>query len=69
MTSQPGYQTITIHMLPNISRKIGNQTMKFGRLIECKNRNIFLQNETGRLVPHLLLFYKESLYKVKASGL
>ena len=34
MTSQPGWQTITTHMLPNISQSKGNQTMKFGQLIE-----------------------------------
>ena len=43
--------------------------MKFGQLIECKNRNIFRQNEAGGLVPDLILSYKISLYKVKASGL
>ena len=32
--SQPGKQTIAIHVLPNISRRKGNQTMKFGKLIE-----------------------------------
>ena len=42
MTSQPGLQTIVIHILPNISESNGNQTMKFGKLIEY-NRNIFLQ--------------------------
>ena len=29
----PGKQTIAIHILPNISRRKGNQTMKFGQLI------------------------------------
>ena len=29
MTSRPGKQTITIHLLPNISQIKGNQTMKF----------------------------------------
>ena len=43
MTSQPGYQTIVIHMLANISRSKGNQTMKFGQLIECNMRNILLE--------------------------
>ena len=42
MTSQPGSQTIVIHILPNISRSNGNQTMNHGRLIECNMRNIFL---------------------------
>ena len=42
MTSQPGKQIIAIHILPNISRRKGNQAMKFGNLIEY-NRNIFLE--------------------------
>ena len=40
---QPGLQTIVIHILLNISRSKGNQTMKFGQLIECNMRNIFLE--------------------------
>ena len=44
MTSQPGLQTIAIHILPNISQSKGNQTMKFGQLIEHNKRNIFMQN-------------------------
>ena len=43
MTSQPGLQTIAIHILPNILQSIGNQTIKFGQLIEHNKRNIFLQ--------------------------
>ena len=31
MTSKPGKQTITIHILSKISRSKGNQTMKFGQ--------------------------------------
>ena len=31
-----------MHILPNICRSKGNQTMKFGQLIECNLRNIFL---------------------------
>ena len=34
MTSQPGLQTIAIYMLSNISQSKGNQTTKFGQLIE-----------------------------------
>ena len=60
MTAQPGLQTIAIHILPNISQSNGNQTMKFGQLIESSKRNIFLQklcqNEAVRLVPDLFLF-------------
>ena len=42
ITSQPGKQKIAAHILPNISRRKGNQTMKFGQVIEY-NRNIFLE--------------------------
>ena len=48
MTSQPGYKTIVIHILPNISRSIGNQTMNFGQSIECSMRNIFLETTYGK---------------------
>ena len=41
MTSQPGLQAIAMHILPNISQSKGNQTMKFGHLIEYNKRNIF----------------------------
>ena len=44
MKSQPGQQTITIHILPNISQSKGNQTKKFGQLIENNKRNISIQN-------------------------
>ena len=40
--SQPSQQTIALHMLPNIPRGKGNQTVKFGQLINYKTRNIFL---------------------------
>ena len=43
MTSQTGTQTITINILPDISKSKGNQTMKFGQLIKYKVRNNFLQ--------------------------
>ena len=43
MTSEPGKKTIAIHILANIFRREGNQTMKFGYLIEYNTRNIFLK--------------------------
>ena len=43
MTSQPGLQTITIYILPNISQRKSNQTIKFRQLIEYNKRNNFLQ--------------------------
>ena len=44
MMSQLGKQTIAIHMLPNISRSEGNQTLKFDQLKEYNRRNIFFEN-------------------------
>ena len=43
MTSQPGLQTIAIHILLNISQSKGNQATRFGQLIENNKRNLFLQ--------------------------
>ena len=43
MTSSTMIQIITIHILPNISRSKENQAMKFGQLIECITRNIFVE--------------------------
>ena len=48
MTSQPGKQTIAIQILLNISRRKGNQTMKFGQLTECDMRNIFLEKSYSK---------------------
>ena len=44
MMSQLGKQTIAIHILPNISRSEGNQTLKFDQLKEYNIRNIFFEN-------------------------
>ena len=49
MMSQPGKQTITIHKLPNISRGKGNQTIKFGQLIEQNMKNTFLEKSYGKI--------------------
>ena len=54
MTSQPVKKTIVIHILPNISRSKSNQTMKFGQLIECNMKNIFLKNHTQNMVEKLV---------------
>ena len=43
MTSQPGNQKITVHILPNISRNKGNQKLKFGESIEYNMKNIILE--------------------------
>ena len=73
MTSQPGKETVAMHILSNISRSKSNQTMKYDQLIEYNKRNIFLknyaENEAGRLVPDLYLYFKKALYEVKAREL
>ena len=43
MTSEPGKQTIAMHILPFISRSKDNQRVKFGQLIEYNMRKIFLE--------------------------
>ena len=43
MMSQPDWQTIVIHILPSVLRNKGNQTLRFGQLIEYNMRNIFLE--------------------------
>ena len=48
ITSPPGYQTIVIHILTNISRSKGNQTNKLGQLIEYNMRNIFLEKSFAK---------------------
>ena len=46
MTLQPGKQTNTVHILPNILRSKGNETMKLGQWIEYNMKNIFLKSFT-----------------------
>ena len=53
MTSQPGEQTIAIHILTNISGSKDNQTMKFGHLIEYNIKNIFLEKHILNVVEKL----------------
>ena len=62
MMSQPSYQTVAIHILLNISRSKGNQTMKFGQIIEYNMKNIFVEKSytkyTGETSPRF--FSKKS---------
>ena len=41
MTSKPGKSTFKIHVLPNISRRKGNQIIKLGQLIEYNVGDFF----------------------------
>ena len=43
MTSQPGKQTVAIHLFLDISISKGTQKMKHGQSIEYNMRNIFLK--------------------------
>ena len=58
MMSQPGQQAIAIHILPNISRSKGNQTMKFGHIIEYNMGNISVEKSytkcAGETIPRPL---------------
>ena len=62
MASQPGLQTIAIHIFSNISQSKDNQAMKFGQLIDITKEKFFknyAENEAGRLVPDLFLFFRK----------
>ena len=55
--------------MPNISQSESNQTMKFGQVIEeIFFFKIYAEYEGGKLVIDLILFFKNALYQVKASG-
>ena len=58
MTLQTWKQTITIHILPNISRSKGNETMKFGQLIDYNDT----QKVVEKLVPDPFLKNQNSLF-------
>ena len=69
MMSQPGKQTIAMHILNNISRSKSNQTMKGGQLIYYNMRNIFLEKSYtkfgGETIPRP--FSKKSKLKISGS--
>ena len=54
MTSQIGTQTITLNILPDISKSKSNQTMEFGQLIEYNMKNIFLQKSCKQVISTLV---------------
>ena len=73
MTSQPGNQTISILILPNISRSKSNHTIKIGQVIEHNDRKIFLQKsfrKWGKETSSRLLFvFQKNVIWVKATVL
>ena len=54
MTPQPDLQIIAIHILPNISQSKCIQTEM---ILLLKN---YAENEVGRIVPHLFLFFQKA---------
>ena len=54
MTSQPGKQTIVIHVLLNILGSKGKQAMKFGQLREHNMKKFSLKNHAQNLVKKLV---------------
>ena len=60
MTSQSGQQTITIYMLPSISRSKGNQTTKCGKFFKSH-----AENEAVKLVPDVFLLFNKALFEIK----
>ena len=56
MTSQPGYQTMTIHILLTISRRKGNQGMEFHQTTEWNKRSFFFKNYAENEATRLDLF-------------
>ena len=63
MTSHTGEQTITMHILPNISQSKDNQTMKFVKLVEYNTRKAFLQKSCrewgSEISSRPILFFKK----------
>ena len=70
MTSQTGQHIVTIHILPNISRSKGSQTIRFVQLIEYNTRNIFLEKSYtkygGETSPRPLFFFKKRFIEGKS---
>ena len=66
MTSQTGWQTVKIQILPNIWRSKGNETMKFAQLIKHNMRNTFLKKCCKNVVKKLFLehFSKKSRFNI-----
>ena len=62
-----------MHISLNISRSKGNKTLKLGQEENItRKKNSFknhAENEGGKLVSDLVLFFKNVLYEVKASSL
>ena len=70
MTSQPDYQTISMHILFTITKK-RQPEIKFDQLTNYNKRNIFLQKSCRKLgretSPRSLFVFKKALYEPKVN--
>ena len=66
MTLKTWKKRIAIHILPNISRSKGNQTMKFGQLIEHNWDTFSLKEHTESMVKKLFSFFQILSYIQRA---
>ena len=57
MTSHLGISAIAIYKLPNNPKSTGNQTMKFGHLIECNTGNNFWGKNHAQNVDYFQTFF------------
>ena len=55
LTSQNGQQTVTIGILPSLSRRKSNQTMKLSELRNIISQENYAENEEEKLVSDLFL--------------
>ena len=55
-TSQSGYKTIAIYILPNISRNKDNHTIKFGQFVDYNKRNIFKNNMQKKYILKIRIY-------------
>ena len=60
MTSETGIQTITINVLPGISKCKDSQTMQNVIIFFYKRH---AENKAGKLVPNLFLSFKKASYE------
>ena len=66
MTSQAGSQKVSIHIMANIWRIKGNQTRKFGHLIEYNIKKIFVEKSYTKCVRDTIPrpFSKKSKFSI-----
>ena len=64
MTSKSGKQTIVIHILPNISRSKGNQTMKHVLVITCLGGKFRINCRSAFLKILKLAEYNEGNFRI-----